>query len=548
MKTPILLIALLFPFSLCMAQVGPVANFSFQPNPVCSGQTVQVTDLSTGNPTSWTYSLSNSNTYTVQNPVFVISGPGVYTITLVVSNASGSSAPVVQTLTVNANPSAIINPTVPFSCFPGSPMSFTAFSGNSGLTYSWSTGATSSVIVVSPTVTTVYNVLVTNSLGCSVFRTTTLVVGATPTIVANPLTVCQGGTSTLTALTGGPGPISYTWSTGANTKTISTNLTGVYSVTVSNGQGCVGTQSFTLGSSTTLSLVTNATPASVCNGNSSNLTVSGATQYTWSTSASNTQIAVSPNVTTTYSVIGSAGTCTGSAVITVSVIAHLVVSVTPTNTALCPGASATLTASGTDTYAWNTGSITPAVVVSPATNTTYVVTGSTPGCPSKTAAVTLSVHPVTPVNISSSKSVACVGDRVNLTVSGAQTYTWSTGVNGTIVAVTPTASTQYTVTAIDINGCLGATTFSQIAIICPGLPSIEKFGILKVFPVPGNVVSLVAEVQMKVTLFDASGKTIMVTDVAAGETRQLENLPPGTYTLIAESRGFRINRKVLVVD
>ncbi len=49
-------------------------------------------------------------------------------------------------------------------------------------------------------------------------------------------------TATLTAnVTGGTGPFTYAWSTGATTASISVNAPGTYSVTATGANGCQGT-------------------------------------------------------------------------------------------------------------------------------------------------------------------------------------------------------------------------------------------------------------------------------------------------------------------
>lgn len=69
--------------------VAPVAEFSGTPLSIQSGQTVNFTDLSTGSPTSWSWDFNNDGTAdsTSQNPSFVYTSAGVYTVTLTVTNA-----------------------------------------------------------------------------------------------------------------------------------------------------------------------------------------------------------------------------------------------------------------------------------------------------------------------------------------------------------------------------------------------------------------------------------------------------------------------------
>lgn len=91
-----------FLFSInCKAQI-PVANFSFYPNPACQGSNVVVMDLSTNLPSSWSYTLAGAtpSLSTIKNPITTYNTAGIYTITLVSSNGSGSSIPVVKTITI----------------------------------------------------------------------------------------------------------------------------------------------------------------------------------------------------------------------------------------------------------------------------------------------------------------------------------------------------------------------------------------------------------------------------------------------------------------
>ena len=75
----------------------PVAQFSATPTTVNSGGTVSFTDLSTGSPTSWAWTISGSGwsytggtSATSQNPQVIFNTVGQYTVTLVASNSMGS--------------------------------------------------------------------------------------------------------------------------------------------------------------------------------------------------------------------------------------------------------------------------------------------------------------------------------------------------------------------------------------------------------------------------------------------------------------------------
>src|ERR1035437_3735593 len=84
----------------------PVACFKADKDSGCKPVTVKFTDCSTGSPTIWTWSLGNGNSSSFQNGVgAVYYSPGIYTVTLTVSNSLGSNT-TSSTITVFDNPRA----------------------------------------------------------------------------------------------------------------------------------------------------------------------------------------------------------------------------------------------------------------------------------------------------------------------------------------------------------------------------------------------------------------------------------------------------------
>ena len=124
----------------------------------------------------------------------------------------------------------------------GSSTILTASSGNS---YSWSTGATTQSITVSPIATTSYSVTITSSNGCTraVSKTVTTHFLPLAIITSGELTTdCNGSySSVLTAILGN----SYLWNTGATTQTITVSIAGTYFVTITDSNGCSATSAET---------------------------------------------------------------------------------------------------------------------------------------------------------------------------------------------------------------------------------------------------------------------------------------------------------------
>lgn len=552
-------------FTACLATLSaqaPVAGFTISPNPVCSGQTVQVTDLSTGNPTSWSYTLSGfgpngGSTSTLQSPVFNFNFQGTFTISLIASNASGASALVTQTVQVLASPGVNLSPATQTTCIGGNVNSVSVTAGGgggtAGLTYSWSTGATSSVISLpSQANTTIVTCVITGTNGCMSTRNATINV-STPTasIISNPVNICPGTSSTLTAIGNGGGPYSYTWSTVANTRSTTASVAGVYNVTVTNAAGCTATQSISLATSSTLQLNVLSNGTVVCAGNTLILQATGASNYTWSTGAVTANNPVTPSTTTTYSVYGVIGTCSGTTAVTVSVNVTPTITVSSNIAQLCAGKSATLTANGAGTYTWVPfATVQSSLVVSPQANTTYTVRGSNPGCPARTGTITLSVLPSPSVQVISNGAAICNGDEVSLAASGAQSYTWSTGGNSAIIAVSPSVTTTFSLIGSGANGCESSAFFTQTVNACTGIAFNSKANVIySVYPSPAADVITVKGSDLKALIvYNLQGQVLLSIAVSGTESHiDMTSVIDGLYILKVEGTNGSVKMERILV-
>lgn len=164
--------------------------------------------------------------------------------------------------------------------------------------------------------------------------------------------------------------------------------------------------------------------------------------------------------------------CGGTATTSITVNATPVLSFAPSAPAICNGDNVSITASGANTYSWSpatglsatTGST---VTANPTTTTSYTVNGTgASGCTSS-GTITVTVNPLPVVNVNPSIPSICTGNSVSVTASGANTYSWSpaTGLSstsGTTVTANPMATTFYTVTGTDVNGCTDSYSFTVI--------------------------------------------------------------------------------------
>jgi hypothetical protein len=215
----------------------------------------------------------------------------------------------------------------------------------------------------------------------------------TPTVslAASNSTVCSGTPVTITA----SGANTYTWSTGAtgNNITVVPGTSASFSVAGTNtASGCPAGQSTYITVNAQPNVLIYATKNTVCAGSPVQLTALGAATYTWSNGSNLNSISVTPNATTTYSVIGSAANgCDNMTSQVIAVNPLPTVSATSDRADLCRGESATLNGGGAATYQWLANTIFLAaaqVVVTPNTTTTYTLIGTNAnGCSNSTTLV-----------------------------------------------------------------------------------------------------------------------------------------------------------------
>lgn len=391
------------------------------------------------------------------------------------TNASGCTDTAQVTVTVNSLPA--VNAGVDQSICIGSSAQLQA---TGATTYVWSpsTGlscTTCSNPVANPVVTTTYTVTGTNGNGCVNASQVTITVKPQPTVGAGSNTsVCVGKSTQLQAT----GASTYVWSpaislscsTCAN-PTATPAAATTYSVMGTGANGCTDTAQVTV-TVDPLPTVSAGPNQSICIGSSTQLQATGAITYVWSpaTGLSCTTCAnpvASPATTTIYTVTGTnANGCTNTATVTVTVNAIPVVAASAASKTICAGTSTPLQASGASSYSWTPAaglSCTncPNPVATPTTTTTYIVTGVVNGC-QDTAHVTINILQKPNVNAGNNAD-ACVGNSVTLHASGAQTYVWSpaTGLSCTTCTdpvANPSATTTYTVTGTDANGCSNSAT------------------------------------------------------------------------------------------
>lgn len=327
---------------------------------------------------------------------------------------------------------------------------------------------------------------------------------AGPTITTQPSSqaICAGSSVTFTVVASGTGTLSYQWRKNGNVLVDGGNVSGATTaiLTLTNVSGsdaedyiCDITDANGVVSSNSSTLTVNALPVltksgntSICSGQSTTLSITGANSYSWNTGSTSSSITVNPTSSSTYTVIGtSVNGCTKTE--TFSVQVNLLPTITISgNSTICNGTTTTLTASGAATYLWNTGSNLNSITISPNSNTVYTVTGTdTNGCiNTKSSQVVVNAIPTASV---SATSPICSGNTAVFTIYGTPNatvvYKIGSGSNANVVldgsgiavvnVSSATSDQTLNLVSVTLSGCQNTSfTTPSTTVIVNSIPSV----------------------------------------------------------------------------
>jgi hypothetical protein len=402
----------------------------------------------------------NNCSYTWSTPLgqltgATVSGSQTGTYTATASNngcVSASSNPVSVTITNGINVSFSGLPSA--MCVGDAPVTLTGSSGSSGFSGPGVSGnqfnpATAGVST--HTITYSYTDPNTNCTGTS---SQTVTVGAPAPNITGNTSFCAGGSTVMNA---GSGFDFYEWNSGAGSgQTFNVVSGGIYTVIVTDANGCTGTDQVTV--------IENALPQPVingsttfCAGGSTTLSVSGFSSYSWSLSGqTGNSINVSSAGCYTVTVVDANGCMNTSPQVCVIQATQLVPVITTSNgsESFCTGGSLVLSAGDYESYGWSTGGNSSTLTAtSGGTYSVFVGTGSCNG----TASITITENPLPVPTISGNASYCQGGSTVLDAGNGFNGYNWNQGLSIQQM-LTVNAPGTYTVTVTDVNGCAGQDT------------------------------------------------------------------------------------------
>jgi gliding motility-associated-like protein len=484
--------------SAVMAQCTTSANRD--KSKYCKGETVTLFAGSGGIIYSWAGPPGSGFGAATANPSIVNAQPnqsGTYTVTVTFQN--GCTASATTGIVVNQTPAANVGGVgvfcegslVALEGNPGSPVNTDTYlwAGQNGFSFF---GRNPSIPNITPLYDGQYTVTVTSAAGCTAIGVGTITINQKPFVsIAQTGSSCAGETLILTA--SALGASSFSW-TGVNSfftgtpdatlTSVNANSNGLYFVSVTDGNGCVGTSS-TLVSVTTI-VPSASTSGAVCAGGTVTLTASGGANYVWSaplasgatTSISNATIANSGTYTVTVS-----NTTGCSAFTTVNVV------VNPNPTLLANATNAScfnsnngsvqaIASVGTPAYSYNWSNGTRGLGIDNIGALSigdYSVTVSDVNGCTATASANISQPPALILEVDQIQDATCANSNdgvARANVSGGTpgyTYSWSNGDNRP--KVTNISCGQGNVIVTDANGCTIQQNFN---IQCPALLQLSS--------------------------------------------------------------------------
>ncbi|MBW8049810.1 MAG: T9SS type A sorting domain-containing protein [Cytophagales bacterium] len=440
----------------------------------CTAANDGAADLTASGGAPLSYNWSNGDT------TEDIMGLSVGTYTVIVTDTNGCTATDSVMISITGNLIVVITSIIDASCIELCDGVASAFITAGTGTYQWNDPSGQTNPIANNLCTGEYNVVVTDSAGCT--DTATAIVGSLPelTLAITPTNSTCGNTdgSATVNVSNGAIPYTYSWSSGDTLLFADSLASGIYVVTVTDDNGCSSFEIAIISDNNGPVITVVAANDITCNGGSDGsiaVSVSGGTApftYQWSNGSTGqviTGLVAGPYELT---VTDSAG-CIANKSVTLIQPDALSLLITTTD-AICSNndGSATVNVSGGNggyTYSWSSGDTLPDADSLAADVYTVTVTDVS-GCTDSASAAVSNAGGAT-ITIDSIIDGGCGASLGSIYISltggsGIFTYLWSDGsINEDLVNV---SSGTYNVTVTDTNNCI-ATASAHIS----GIPSVE---------------------------------------------------------------------------
>jgi len=424
---------------------------------------------------SYTYLWNNGQTTSTATGL-VAAG---YSVT--VRDANGCT---VQATTNITQPSiiTITITTTSVTCFGGSngKVSSSVSGGTGAYTYSWSnTGTTQNI---SGLTAGGYTLTVTDNNGCTQTASGNVIqpalLTATASAVKSNCSLANGSASV--AVGGGTGAYTYSWSTGGVTAGISNLMSGSYTITVTDVNGCTAIDIANVGNNASPTIINiNTTPTLCklsCDGTASPVIAGGTMPFTYQWSGGGAAATASNLCSGVYSLtVTDTYGCAAIGSFTITSPSAVTATITPTYISCNGGNNGTATVTpgggtGAYTYSWSNGQTTIASTGLVAGVYSVTVTDAN-GCIA-VAATNITEPPLINISITTSSVSCALGTNGTLNANvvggvGPYSYTWVDAFGSTIANISSLPAGSYTLTVTDANNCtqIDSATITQPSII-----------------------------------------------------------------------------------
>ncbi|MBI5217972.1 MAG: choice-of-anchor J domain-containing protein [Bacteroidia bacterium] len=376
-----------------------------------------------------------------------------YNNTIILNN---QNAPVISNVTVtqilcNGDTTGAINITVS--------------GGTPSYTFNWSNSDNTEDVI--NLAAGIYSLTITDAANCEAFLDTAVTQpDAIVLTLSGTSPVCNGGAdgSATVAITGGISPFDVLWSTSETTETITGLNAGMYTINITDNNGCIAQDSIEITDPAAITLFITETNV-LCNGDSTgsaDMTISnGTSPYSilWSNGATTEDI-TGLNADTYTVVVTDVNGCNATDSVAITEPDAIVLTLVPTD-ATCNGGNTgsidlTVTGgSGTYTYTWSNSETTEDI--SGLTDDTYTVVVNDGNC---TATDSATVNEPTAITATiATVDALCNGDTtgsadITTITGGTGSYTvlWSNG--ETTETIANLGAGTYYVDITDANGCV----------------------------------------------------------------------------------------------
>ena len=365
-----------------VVMVYATPTISVNSGSICSGDNFTITP-------------NGASTYLIEGGNSVVSplSSANYTVLGISSQGCVSANTATASLVVNNRPTISVNSGTicsgaAFTIAPSGAATYVIEGGNA---------------VVSPTTNSTYTINGISAEGCSAISivTSSVTVNALPVISVNNGTICEGASFTITP----SGAATYTIE--GNNAVVSPSTSTAFTVIGESTQGCLSSNTATSNITVNAKPVIAINNAAICIGSTYTLSPTGAANYTFSNGS-----VVSPTTTSNYTINGSssAGCSANAVVVTLSVNALPVVSVSASSNQMCVN-EATVQLSGTPSGGVYSGACNANGIFSPTLSGNYQVvyqyTDNVTGC-SSSATKSLTVDACTGITQLADKSSVSV--------------------------------------------------------------------------------------------------------------------------------------------